>query len=52
MIVILILPSTGHFKALQNSPCLGEENNSTFHFNGQISQEQTWSTKAYGKLAQ
>lgn len=50
--MIVILPSAGHFKALQNSPCLREEDNSTFHFNGQISQEQTWSTEAYGKLAQ
>ena len=49
-VMIVILSSAGYFKTLQNSPCLREENNSTFHFNGQISQEQTWSTKAYGKL--
>ena len=41
----------GYFQALQNSTCVGEKSCSSVHFDGEITQEQTRSSKTCGQLA-
>ena len=51
VILFAFVIHAGYFEALQNGTCVGEKSCSSVHFNGEITQEQTRSSKTCGQLA-